>query len=268
MANTPCTLVIMTGDKIHFPNSDVLVVVKELFQYGVKEILERDGKVYVHLTYSPKAITLKRKFGNLPLRYMRTKINNEKDFKILEKVVKRYRFNLLDEEPDDTAVMVQQQQRQGMKGKFNIDEIYLSSSDEDNATAAADEKSKKTRLLQIYHSYRTRRQRWTNLGLAPAVTNPLLLFQRITVTKQFENNLEGYHQYGLSPYPTSLLDDNGMRKTTKATLYDSMTPIDIELERNVTYIIDGGFLLHRVVWSKDDTFSVVMDKYVRYLQWH
>ena len=99
--------------------------------------------------------------------------------------------------------------------------------------------------------------------------DPLLLFQRITVTKQFESNLEGYLQYELSPYPTSLFDNNGMRKTTKATLYDNMTPFDIELdENNVTYIIDGGFLLHRVVWSKDDTFSVVLDKYVKYLQRH
>ncbi|CAG9759381.1 unnamed protein product [Ceutorhynchus assimilis] len=139
MANVPCTLVVMTGDKINFPNSDVLVVMREMFQYGVKEIVERDGKVYVHLTYSPKAITLKRKFGNLPLRYMRTKINNEADFKILEKVVKRYRFNLLDEEPNEVAAIVQQSSGvdSSSKRKLNIEEIYLSSSDEDDAAAAA-----------------------------------------------------------------------------------------------------------------------------------
>lgn len=48
--------------------------------------------------------------------------------------------------------------------------------------------------------------------------DPLLLFQRITVTKQFESNLEGYLQYELSPYPMSLFDSNGMRKTTKSRL--------------------------------------------------
>lgn len=60
-----------------------------------------------------------------------------------------------------------------------------------------------------------------------------------------------------------------MRTTTKATLYDNMTHVDIELgENNVTYVIDGGFLLHCVVWNEDDTFSVVLDKYVKYLQRH
>ncbi|CAB3231913.1 unnamed protein product [Arctia plantaginis] len=92
---------------------------------------------------------------------------------------------------------------------------------------------------------------------------------RITVSKKFESNLQEYLQYELSPYPTSLFDSNGMRKTTKATLYDNMMPVVIDLdENNVTYIIDGGFLLHRVVWSKDDTFSIILNKYIKYLQTH
>ncbi|GFY56655.1 nuclear factor related to kappa-B-binding protein [Trichonephila inaurata madagascariensis] len=49
----------------------------------------------------------------------------------------------------------------------------------------------------------------------------LLLFQRITVSKQFECNPHEYLQYELSPYPTPLFDNDGMRKTTKAALYDS-----------------------------------------------
>ncbi|CAG9833248.1 unnamed protein product [Diabrotica balteata] len=92
---------------------------------------------------------------------------------------------------------------------------------------------------------------------------------RITANKKFQNNLKEYLQYELSPYPTSLFDNNGMRKTTKSALYKSMTPIDIELDEiTTTYIIDGGFLLHRVVWNKDDTFCNILHKYVRYLQTH
>lgn len=34
----------------------------------------------------------------------------------------------------------------------------------------------------------------------------------------------------------------------------------------VIKIIDGD--LHRVVWCKDDTFSVVLNKYVKYVQTH
>ncbi|CAH0555189.1 unnamed protein product [Brassicogethes aeneus] len=51
--------------------------------------------------------------------------------------------------------------------------------------------------------------------------DPLLLFQRITVSKKFESNLQEYLQYELSPYPTSLFDNNGMRKTMKSSLYQS-----------------------------------------------
>nr|CAI5864052.1 unnamed protein product [Callosobruchus analis] len=58
-------------------------------------------KVFISLSYSPRTATLRRKFGNLPVRYMRVRIDKEQDFKILEKVVRRYHFNLLDEQVDD-----------------------------------------------------------------------------------------------------------------------------------------------------------------------
>lgn len=48
-----------------------------------------------------------------------------------------------------------------------------------------------------------------------------------------------------------------------------MEPVNIELnENNVTYIIDGGFLLHGVVGNKNDTSSDTLDRYVTYLQRH
>lgn len=67
-------------------------------RYGVKEIKVKGSRVFISLTYSPKATTLKKKFGNLPIRYMRTKVDNDEEFKIMETVVKRYKFNLLDDE--------------------------------------------------------------------------------------------------------------------------------------------------------------------------
>ncbi|GFT77824.1 uncharacterized protein TNCV_4388011 [Trichonephila clavipes] len=60
--------------------------------------------------------------------------------------------------------------------------------------------------------------------------DPLLLFQRITVSKQFERYLQEYLQYELSPYLSSLLDNEDMKKTTKATLYDNMTSVDFDLD--------------------------------------
>nr|CAI5859160.1 unnamed protein product [Callosobruchus analis] len=59
--------------------------------------ISRD-KVFISLSYSPRTATLKRKFGNLPIGYMRERIDKEEDFKILDRVGRRYHFNLLDEQ--------------------------------------------------------------------------------------------------------------------------------------------------------------------------
>nr|CAI5860753.1 unnamed protein product [Callosobruchus analis] len=96
---------IETEDKVNFPTKYVMVVMKQLFQYGVKNMETSGDKVFISLSYSPRAATLKRKFGNLPVRYMRVKIDKEQDFKILEKVVRRYRFNLLDEQVEDLTTV-------------------------------------------------------------------------------------------------------------------------------------------------------------------
>ncbi|VEN51892.1 unnamed protein product [Callosobruchus maculatus] len=79
----------------------VLVVRAVGGRYGVREMVARGDKIYISLTYSPRAKTLKRKFGNLPVKYMRAKIDKESEFKILESVVKRHKFNLLSEELED-----------------------------------------------------------------------------------------------------------------------------------------------------------------------
>ncbi|CAH1106815.1 unnamed protein product [Psylliodes chrysocephalus] len=101
MATTPSSLVIFTEDKINFPIKVAMVIMKQLFQYGVRDISTKQGNFFINLTYSPRTGTLKRKFGNLPVRYMRVKIQTDEEFKMLEKVVKRYKFNLLDEQPED-----------------------------------------------------------------------------------------------------------------------------------------------------------------------
>lgn len=96
--------------------------------------------------------------------------------------------------------------------------------------------------------------------------DPLMLFQRISLNKKFEENLCEYLQYELSPYPTALFDNVGMRKTQKSKIYQYLEPINYQLVcDNATYIIDGGFLMHRVVWQKHDTFNIIINKYINYL---
>lgn len=68
------------------------------FRYGLKNIKIKKDKIFIHLSYTPAAKTLKQKFGTLPVRYMRVQIENEEEFKILENVVRRYKFNLVAED--------------------------------------------------------------------------------------------------------------------------------------------------------------------------
>lgn len=99
--------------------------------------------------------------------------------------------------------------------------------------------------------------------------DPLLLFQRISLNTRFQDNLDEYLKYELSPYLLAIFDDVGMRKTNKSTLFKCFKPIIYEMDTsNATYIIDGGFLLHRVIWHQDDTFQCIFNKYIAYLKKH
>jgi hypothetical protein len=86
--------------------------------------------------------------------------------------------------------------------------------------------------------------------------NPTTLFQRITITKQSDQEQEKYLTYELSPYPMSLFEEFGMRKTSKSSLYKALTSLQLDIPfESCVYVIDGGYLLHRVVWQTDQTFG-------------
>jgi len=99
--------------------------------------------------------------------------------------------------------------------------------------------------------------------------DPLLLFQRIIVIKRTNEELRNYLEYELAPYPLSLFDEAGMRKTTKSLFYDNFeivkSPPDFQ---NATYVIDGGYLLRKVVWDMNQTYDDICVKYVDYVQNH
>lgn len=100
-------------------------------------------------------------------------------------------------------------------------------------------------------------------------TDPVLLFQRMSITAAFQDEIEKYFEYELAPYPLSLFDNIGMRKTQKSAIYDCFEKVNIDINNtNVIYIIDGGYLLHRVVWDSEETFNVILDKYVQYVRRH
>lgn len=97
--------------------------------------------------------------------------------------------------------------------------------------------------------------------------DPLLLFQRICVMKKTDEELQFYLKFELAPYPLSLFDDVGMRKSTKSTLYSLFQSLDVTLVKESSrYIIDGGMLLYRVKWPTNCTYENVLKEYVKYLK--
>jgi len=77
--------------------------------------------------------------------------------------------------------------------------------------------------------------------------------------KQNDEELKTCFNYELFPYPLSLFSEGGMRKTKKSALYDyikRMENTNVELNYK-TYVVDGGFLLHRVIWQINQTFEKI-----------
>ncbi|XP_026804078.1 uncharacterized protein LOC113560765 [Rhopalosiphum maidis] len=102
--------------------------------------------------------------------------------------------------------------------------------------------------------------------------DPLLLFQRIMIRVKTDEELKECFEYELSPIPLSLFDESGqMRKSKKSILYDvflTTTNTYNVLDKNVIVVIDGGFLLHRVVWPSTSTYGNIIENYISYVKRH
>lgn len=99
--------------------------------------------------------------------------------------------------------------------------------------------------------------------------NTTLIFQRITVAmKNDSQSTAEAVRHELAPFPLSLYDARGkMREPTKSELFKAFTgkPIsDINLSEYET-VIDGGFLLHKVVWPVGSTYETVFQLYESYI---
>jgi hypothetical protein len=107
-----------------------------------------------------------------------------------------------------------------------------------------------------------------------AVADNSLLFNRLLVimSRLKTTDLEIYFQYELTTVPTALFTDHGMRKTNKAALTKELrknlkkTPMLNELPQ--MHVIDGGCLLHRVIWAETGTYADIAKLYVNFVRKH
>lgn len=99
--------------------------------------------------------------------------------------------------------------------------------------------------------------------------DPLLLFQRISLNIMNQEDMKIFLQHELAPFPLSLFTENGFRKNIKSHFYKEFTstPSLPDSDETVT-VVDGGFLLHKAVWEKNDTVENITNTYLQYVQSH
>ena len=68
-----------------------------------------------------------------------------------------------------------------------------------------------------------------------------------------------YLAFELVPFPLSIFTENDFRKNVKSQLFDHFTCTEaLSTTDNFMHIIDGGFLLHNIIWQKNDTIEVII----------
>ena len=107
------------------------------------------------------------------------------------------------------------------------------------------------------------------IGKKKVAADPLTLYQRMCKAKQSED-LQEYKSYKIVPYPLSLFNEDGMRKCTKSALYTAFSPLPInfQLPKHHMVVIDGGYILHKVVWNQNLTFGDILIDYFKYIHYH
>ena len=80
-----------------------------------------------------------------------------------------------------------------------------------------------------------------------------------------------YLCYELAQQPPSLFDNGMMRPANKAALASylkSKVTIVTHLPDGAQYVLDGGHLIHVVVWPENATYQDIIDAVVQYVMRH
>ena len=97
-------------------------------------------------------------------------------------------------------------------------------------------------------------------------------FSRLAVLSQREEDVESNFTYELTKMPLSLFDDKGlMRKPEKPCLEATSRRCHCQQSCQMIsvgrwYIVDGGWLLHQVMWYSGTTWITIARSYVSYIK--
>lgn len=95
--------------------------------------------------------------------------------------------------------------------------------------------------------------------------NPLTLSHQWCILKKSDAQLKEFFTHELSPFPTSLFTEEGMRKGVKSSFYAALTTVTEKIRGKTFVVVNGGHLLHKVVWAHSATFGNIADRYIQYL---
>ena len=104
------------------------------------------------------------------------------------------------------------------------------------------------------------------------VVQPQQMLNRILAVLDSAKDLATCFKYELAPRPPSLFDDISMRRPSKAALasllLSLLPPGSADLPEDPVYVIDGGHLLHSVVWPCPATYAEICQVYVSHVLAH
>ena len=100
--------------------------------------------------------------------------------------------------------------------------------------------------------------------------DPQLLFQRLITAGERCGELPLLFRFEMCAYPPALFDSPGSMKTSSKSiladaLWNTVGEDLVEIPDDVSYVLDGGALLHRIPWTQGVTFGEITDSYVKYV---
>lgn len=101
--------------------------------------------------------------------------------------------------------------------------------------------------------------------------NSTQLFNRILCSCKSEDHLKECFKYELASYPLSLFDNGQLRKNVKSVLFahmDKKCQPSNDLVDNAMFIVDGGYLLHKVIWQIPSTYGEIFEQYIKFVHYN
>ena len=98
--------------------------------------------------------------------------------------------------------------------------------------------------------------------------NPSILFNIIMCVMRNKSDIRDFFKYELAPQPPSLFYEGIMRKTQKSVLRDTLNKFvahESTFPEDKVFVLDGGHLLHTVIWPTPSTFAEVCQTHILYV---